>query len=74
VNAELDDAKKRHAEQISLEREAHDAHCRRRSDELDEREKRTAELHKQAEADAAAAAKIRKDFERRLRIVSGEAA
>jgi hypothetical protein len=71
---DLADARAKHAAQLAQEREAHNEACQRRSDELDAREKRTAELKAQAEADAAEAARLKADMQRRIRIISGEAA
>lgn len=63
-----------HSAKLVQEREAHDEACRRRTEQLDAREKGIKELQAKAETDAAEAARIKADLQRRIRIISGEAA
>jgi hypothetical protein len=55
---------------IAADREAYDDTCRRRTDDLDAREKRVAEIEAKAEADAVDAARIKADIERRFKLVT----
>jgi hypothetical protein len=56
-------------DKLAADRSAFDAECKRRSDELTARENNAAELQSQAAADAKAAAALRSDYERRLKII-----
>lgn len=70
TTAELDAARKANAAEIEKEREAHNEACRRRSDDLDAREKRVKEIETTAATNAEQAACIKADLERRFKLVT----
>jgi len=68
---EINDAQQKHAARIASEAAAHADACKRRSDQLDQREQKVSEAEKRTTAAKAEAEKLLAEQKRRLRALEG---